>query len=379
MKRVSLLGSTGSIGTQALDVIAALGWEVVALSAHSNATLLEEQVRRFRPKFAAMACKASAKELRAAIADTATKVVTVNDCAAQPCDMLLNAIVGIAGLAPTVEALKAGNPIALANKESLVAGGELVMRLAREKNLPILPLDSEHSAVFQCLQGSGAGELQRIILTASGGAFFGKTQEELACVSAEGALKHPVWRMGPKITVDSATMFNKGLEVIEAAWLFGLPAERVDVLVHRQGIVHSLVEYNDGAQLAQLGLPDMRLPIQYALTWPARLPSPTKRLDLAQLGTLTFERPDHALFPAVELCREAWRTGGLAPAALNGANEAANELFRQGKLRFLDIAHVVAEAMHKTCRGELSSPDDLDEIFAADKAARKKVVCLSRP
>ena len=380
MKRVSILGSTGSIGVQALEVVQAQGFEVVALTAHRNVKLLEQQIRRFRPKFAALADQNAAKTLAIAVKDTPTKVTSIEDCATQPCDILLNSIVGIAGLEPTLRALEAGNQVALANKESLVAGGALVTKLAHEKSLPILPVDSEHSAVFQCLQG-GAGEaLARVILTASGGAFFGQTREALEDVTANDALKHPIWRMGAKITVDSATMFNKGLEVIEAAWLFDLPVEQIDVVVHRQGIVHSLAEYNDGAVLAQLGLPDMRLPIQYALTHPERLHMLTKRLNLAELGTLTFEAPDDAVFPAIELCKQAWRMGGLTCAALNGANEAANELFLQGRLRFLDIARCVEEAMYAAPSG---AADHLEDIFAADEAARKHVkesgVLLSQP
>jgi len=371
MKKISILGSTGSIGVQALEVIDRLGWQVVALSAHSNAKLLEEQIRRFKPKYAA--CGQALN-----IEDTSTLVISLLECASMPCDILLNSIVGIAGLEPTIAALQAGNALALANKESLVAGGGLVMGLAKQKGLPVLPVDSEHSAIFQCLQGSPGNVLHKIILTASGGACYGKTRAELEHVTAKDALRHPVWDMGAKITVDSATMFNKGLEVIEAAWLFGLPPERIEVLIHRQSIVHSLVEYNDGAVLAQLGLPDMRLPIQYALTYPARVPSPSKRLDLAQLGTLTFEEPDDATFPAINLCRQALRMGGLAPAALNGANEAANALFRQGKLRFLDIFKCVEEAMYAASRDEA---DSLENIFAADKEAREHVkkVLLSKP
>ena len=279
-----------------------------------------------------------------------------------------------------------------------MAGGELVTKIAREKNLPILPVDSEHSAIFQCMQfpstlwalrhpkvegcPSRAGwslrsnRPQRIILTASGGAFFGKTRAELEHATVKDALQHPVWDMGAKITVDSATMFNKGLEVIEAAWLFDLDVSKIDVLIHRQSIVHSLVEYCDGAVLAQLGLPSMCLPIQYALTYPNREASPSPRLDLAKLGTLTFEAPRHEDFPAINLCKMAWELGGTAPAALNGANEAANELFRAGKLRFLDIAHFVEQAMHTVPN---SAADNLDNIFAADQAARQKVVCLSQP
>lgn len=375
MKRVVILGSTGSIGTQALEVMDALGAQVLALTAQSSEALLEQQIRRYRPAFAALGDPAAAKSLQIAAGDCSTKILAgpegVAFCSALQADLVLNGIVGIAGLAPSVAALSAGNPLALANKESLVAGGALVTKLAREKGLPILPVDSEHSAVFQCLQGGPRESLRRIILTASGGAFYGKSAAELEHVTAEDALRHPVWQMGAKITVDSATMFNKGLEVIEAAWLFDLPAEQIDVVVHRQSIVHSLVEYNDGAVLAQLGTPDMRLPIQYALTYPGRAASPAKKLDLTACGSLSFAPHDDAAFPAIALCREAHRRGGTAAAVLNGANEAANLLFRQGKLRFPEIARRVAGALDAVSCG---SAESLEGIFAADQAAREFVI-----
>jgi len=372
MKRITVLGSTGSIGTQALDVIGRLGYGVTALTAQSNAELLEAQARKFHPKAVALSNEAAAKDLATALCDTDIAVLSgpegVAECAAMACDCVLNGIVGIAGLPSTVSALQAGNPIALANKESLVAGGALVTALAREKNLPVLPMDGEHSAIFQCLQGVPEGSLRRIILTASGGAFYGKTKQALARVDAAGALKHPTWAMGAKITVDCATMMNKGLEVIEAAWLFGLPADKIDVLVHRQSIVHSLIELADGAVLAQLSTPDMRLPIQYALTYPERLPSPAGKLDLAACGTLAFEPPDEEAFPAIALCREAFRRGGLAPAVLNGANEAANALFREGKLAFLDITRLVEKVMEAAPPGEAGT---LEKILSADRYARE--------
>ena len=368
MKSVTVLGSTGSIGKQALDVIDRLGYSVAALTACNDAQLLEEQARKYHPKAVALANEDAAKALKIALADTNIAVRSVAECAALPCDCVLNGIVGIAGLAPTVAALEAGNPVALANKESLVAGGALATRLAREKGLPLLPVDSEHSAIFQCLQGVPKDALRRVILTASGGAFYGKSKEELAHVAAEAALKHPTWAMGAKITVDSAAMMNKGLEVIEAAWLFGLPLERIGVLVHRQSVVHSLIELADGAVLAQLGSADMRLPIQYALTYPQRLPCPARRLDLLACGPLTFEAPDGEAFPAVSLCREAFRRGGLAPAMLNGANEAANALFRAGRIGFYDITRLIACAMDQTPPGEA---DTLEKILSADKYARE--------
>jgi len=377
MKRVTILGSTGSIGTQALDVIGQLGYSVVALTAHSDTKLLEAQARKYRPQAVALADERAAASLKTALKDTNITVYSgargITECAAMACGCVLNGIVGIAGLAPTVAALRAGNPLALANKESLVAGGALVTGLARERGLPILPVDSEHSAVFQCLQGAPEDSLRRIVLTASGGAFYGKSRASLASVTAADALKHPTWAMGAKITIDSATMMNKGLEVIEAAWLFALPAAQVDVLVHRQSVVHSLVEFADGAVLAQLGTPDMRLPIQYALTYPQRLPSPAPSLDLTTCGPLTFSEPDDEAFPAITLCREAYRRGGLAPAALNGANEAANALFREGKIGFLDITRLIAAVMEATPPGDA---DTLEKILEADRYAREMTYTL---
>jgi len=372
MKRITVLGSTGSIGTQALDVIERLGYGVAALTAQSNAKLLEAQARKHRPKAVALADEAAAQALRVSLRDTGIAVLSgeggVAECAAMACDCVLNGIVGIAGLAPTLAALRSGNSLALANKESLVAGGALVTALARERSLPIYPMDSEHSAIFQCIQGVPEGALRKIVLTASGGAFYGKSREELAQVTAADALKHPTWDMGAKITIDCATMMNKGLEVIEAAWLFGLPVEQIDVLVHRQSIVHSMVELVDGAVLAQLGTPDMRLPIQYALTYPERLSSPAGKLDLASCGALTFEPPDPEAFPAIQLCREAYKHGGLAPAVLNGVNEAANALFREGKIGFPDITRLVSQVMEASPPGEA---DTLEKILSADRYARE--------
>jgi len=373
MKSITVLGSTGSIGTQSLEVAGRLGYRVIALTAGSNAALLEAQARKFKPKAVGIADVAAAKTLCVALKDTDISVLPVGECAAMACDCVLNGIVGIAGLAPTLAALRAGNPLALANKESLVAGGALVMSLARKRGLHILPVDSEHSAIFQCLQSVPEGALRRLILTASGGAFFGKSKEELASVTAADALKHPTWAMGAKITVDSATMMNKGLEVLEAAWLFGLPAEQIDVLVHRQSVVHSLVELADGAVLAQLGTPDMRLPIQYALTYPQRLPSPAPSLDLVTCGPLTFDPPDEEAFPAIRLCRQAYSRGGLAPAVLNGANEAANALFRAGKIGFLDITRLIAAAVEAAPPGDA---DTLEKILEADRYAREMTYTL---
>jgi 1-deoxy-D-xylulose-5-phosphate reductoisomerase len=310
-----------------------LGLRLTALTAGSNAALLEDQIREFAPSVAALADEKAAADLRVRVADTPTKVLAGSDgvaeCAGCGANTVLNAIVGIAGLEPTLRAIAAGSDIALANKETLVAGGSLVTAAVHEKGVRLLPVDSEHSAIFQALQGCPSPEsVKRLILTASGGPFFGKTRAELQRVTLADALKHPNWSMGAKITVDSATMFNKGLELIEAVRLFNVPAERVEVLIHRQSVVHSLVEYRDNSVIAQLGVPDMKIPIQYALTYPERLPCPVQTLDLTRCAALTFEPPDDELFPAIKLARAAMRAGGLATAVYNGANERANELFR---------------------------------------------------
>ncbi|MDR2525209.1 MAG: 1-deoxy-D-xylulose-5-phosphate reductoisomerase [Oscillospiraceae bacterium] len=372
---LTVLGSTGSIGRQTLAVARALGMEITALTAHSNMKLLEEQARQYKPAAVAVAKEAAAKALRLALADTGVRVLAgaagVESCAAMPADCVLNALVGVAGLPATLAALRAGNRLALANKESLVAGGALVTKTASEMKTPVLPVDSEHSAIYQAMQGcADLRSIRRMILTASGGTFFGKTAAELANATVEQALCHPNWHMGAKITVDCATMMNKGFEIIEAVWLFGITEDRVDVLVHRQSVVHSMLEYVDGAVLAQLGAADMRLPIQYALTYPQRLPCPAERLDWAKWGTLTFEPPDDATFPALALCRTAVRRGGLASAALNGANETANLLFREGKIRFPQITELAAGAMETAAPGQA---DSLGSILAADAAAREYV------
>jgi len=351
-KKITVLGSTGSIGIQALEVIEALGWEISGLAASSSVETLEAQIRKFRPPLAAMADEAAAADLRVRAADLPTKILSgpegIRALAADPApDIVLNAVVGMVGLPPTLAAAEAGHDIALANKESLVAGGALVTEAVRRRGVKLLPVDSEHSAIFQCLQGQSQNAVKKLILTASGGPFFGKTIEEMAAVAPEQALRHPTWRMGAKITVDSATMMNKGLELTEACWLFGLPPERVEVVIHRESIIHSLVEFADSAALAQLGLPDMRVPIQYALTYPERCPSPAQPLDLAKIGKLTFFPPDDENFPALRLWRQAIEKGGLYPAALNAANEAAVALFLAGKIRFVDIAERVARQLER--------------------------------
>lgn len=375
-EKISILGSTGSIGTQSLDVADMRNYEVVALTANSNVELLEKQIRKYKPQMAALVDEKAAKELKERVKDTNTKILCglagVCECAsAEKADTVINSVVGMAGLEPTLTAIKAKKKIALANKETLVAGGSLVTKTAKEYSVDILPVDSEHSAIFQCLQSMNKkSELKSIILTASGGPFFGKTQEELKNVTVEQALKHPNWSMGAKITVDSATMMNKGLELIEAVWLFDVSPQMVDIVVHRESVVHSLIEYVDNSVIAQLGVPDMRIPIQYALTYPERFESPVKKLSLSDYGTLTFHKPDYDTFKCINICRSAIEKGGLYPAIANGANEKANELFRQGKIGFLDIAQLVLEAVEN---GKSKDDYTLNDILEADAAARAYV------
>ena len=375
MKTMSILGSTGSIGTQALDVARLNGFTVEALTSNSNITLLEEQIREFKPKTVAVNNEKAAEELRIKIADTDTKVLSgekgICEVASMKVDKVLNSVVGIAGLRPTLSAIDAKNDIALANKETLVAGGALVNKKAKENGVTIYPVDSEHSAIFQSLQGCPRhSAIKRLILTASGGPFFGKTRKDLEHVTVEQALKHPNWSMGAKITIDSASMMNKGLELIEAAWLFDMPADKIDILVHRQSVVHSLVEYMDNSVIAQLGVPDMRVPIQYALTYPERVESPAKQLRLEDWKTLTFEEPDYDTFECINLCKKAITLGGIYPAAANGANEAANALFREGKIKFLDIADMVSYVIDNT---KYDDCDSLEKILACDKQSREMV------
>lgn len=372
-QKLSILGSTGSIGTQSLDVCDKRGYEVVALAANSNVDLLEEQIRKYKPTVAALVDEKAAKELKERVKDTNTKILSglsgVCECATiASADTVLNSVVGMAGLEPTLEAIKARKKIALANKETLVAGGSLVTKTAKEYGVDILPVDSEHSAIFQCLQGMNKkSELKSIILTASGGPFFGKKTSELKNVTVKEALKHPNWSMGAKITVDSATMMNKGLELIEAVWLFDVKPSDIDIVVHRESVVHSLIEYVDNSVIAQLGVPDMRIPIQYALTYPQRFESPVKKLSLSDYGTLTFHKPDYETFKCIKVCKDAIEKGGLYPAIANGANEKANELFRKGKIGFLDIASLVSSAVES-----LSSKENytLSDVLETDKKAR---------
>ena len=370
---ISLLGSTGSIGRQALEVIAAEDMAVAALTANRDVDRLEEQCRRFRPALAVMMDPAAASDLRVRLADTGIRVAAGMDglleAAVLPqADTVLTAVVGIVGLRPTLSAVEAGKRIALANKETLVCGGELVMDGAARSGAEIVPVDSEHSALFQCLQGCrDRGEVRRLILTASGGPFWGWRAEQLAHVTVEQALAHPNWSMGAKISVDSATMMNKGLEFIEAMRLYRMPPEKISIVIHRESIIHSLVEYADHAILAQLGAPDMRLPIQYALTWPRRTEGVAEPLDLLTCPPLTFHAPDYEAFPCLRLALEAARAGGTATAVLNGANEAAVGRFLAGALPFAGIARRVEEAL--AAIPAVQSPT-LEDILAADEAAR---------
>ena len=374
--RIAVLGSTGSIGTQTLDVARMHGIEVTALTANRNIKLLEEQAREFRPRMVCVMDTGAAAQLKVALSDTDIDVYCGQEgilMAAQEesCDTVLNSVVGVAGLLPTLAAIKAGKNIALANKETLVAGGSIVMKAVRDYGVKLYPVDSEHSAIFQCLQGCPEGSLKKIILTASGGSFFGKTTDELKNVTVRQALNHPNWSMGAKITIDSATMMNKGLEVIEASWLFNCSDENIDVVIHRESIIHSLIQLRDNAVIAQLGVPDMRIPIQYALTYPSRLPSPTAELDLAQIGSMSFYKPDYETFRCLALCRESLRKGGLYPTVANAANEVAVDMFLKDRIKFLDIAEIVAEALS----GFDGKPGNitLDDILEADKQTREKV------
>ena len=373
MKNIAILGSTGSIGTQSLDVARQHGYKVSALAAGSNIELLEAQIREFKPKKAAVMDEERGKQLALAVADTDTEVTygarAITEIAAEnDANTVINAIVGIAGLEPTLAAANAKKDIALANKETLVTGGKLVKKAIAENGVRLLPVDSEHSAIFQCLQCAPKGSLKSIILTASGGPFFNKTKDQLKNVTVADALKHPNWSMGAKITIDSATLMNKGLEVIEAVHLFDVNVEDITVTVHRQSIVHSAVEFLDGAVIAQMGTPDMRLPIQYALTYPERYDCGAKSLDLFKTGALTFEKPDYDTFKCLPTCIKAIKSGGLNPAAVNGANEAAVKLFLKGKIGFLDIGEIVAAALENQAEVDDFS---LEDVFAADKAARQ--------
>ena len=376
MKKIAILGSTGSIGTQTVDILPSIDAEVVALTTNRRINLLEEQARALHPKMVCAMDESAAKELKIKLADTDIEVLTGMNgliaCVAESgADIVVTAVVGMVGLLPTMAAIKAGKDIALANKETLVCAGGLVMSAAKQYGVRILPVDSEHSAIFQCVQAANGNPIDKILLTASGGPFFGKKIEEMRGMTREQALAHPNWSMGAKITIDSATMMNKGLELIEAMWLYDLPPEDIEIVVHRESIVHSAVEFADGAVIAQLGLPDMRLPIQLALTWPQRVPCKVPRMSLAEVAKLTFYAPDYEAFPALNLAKHAASLKGDRGAVLNGANEAAVGLFLNGKIGFTDIAERVAYALDTI---PYKKDITLDDVLAADKAAREIVL-----
>ena len=374
-KTISILGSTGSIGTQALDVARKMGFKVAALAAGKNIETLEKQVREFLPKIVAVADENAANELKLRLKDLDVKVIggsdAVIEAATVQCDTVLNAIVGINGLKPTMAAIETSHDIALANKETLVTAGDIVMKRAAEKGVTIYPVDSEHSAIFQSLQGTPKGKIKKILLTASGGPFFGNTKDDLKGVTPEVALKHPNWDMGAKITIDSATMMNKGLEVIEAMHLFSVSADDIEILVHKQSILHSAVEFVDGAIIGQLGSPDMHIPIQYALTYPDRFECPSKPLSLTDIGTLTFQKPDFDTFDCLSAALKAAKEGGLKPCAINGANELAVAKFLKGEIGFLQIGELVLGALQNQRSAEEYT---LEDVIEADKLAREYVL-----
>lgn len=374
MKTLSILGSTGSIGTQALDVADICGdIKVCALSANSNIKLLEEQIRKYKPSIACIADENKYNDLKQNISDTQTKLVSGMDglcevATFRDAEMLLTSVVGNIGLVPTVEAIKNKKKILLANKETLVTSGSIVMPLAKEYGVQILPVDSEHSAIFQCLQGKGDNKISKILLTASGGPFFGKTKEELKSVTKKDALKHPNWSMGAKITIDSATMMNKGLEVIEAKWLFDVEPDDIEVHVHRQSIVHSMVEFCDNSVIAQMGIPDMKLPIVYAMRYPERHIPVHERLNLFDVKTLTFEKPDYDNFDCLNIAFESIKKGGTAPTVMNAANEIAVAKFLNDEIGFLDIPLIIRKTLDAH---EFKENINLDDVLKYDKWARE--------
>ena len=375
MKRVAILGSTGSIGTQSVEVCEKHGLRITALAAHSSVDMLEEQARKFKPECVALYNEEKYGELKSRLADTNIKVLCGMEglceiAAMEENDIVLNSVVGMVGLLPTLTAIEAGKDVALANKETLVAGGTLVTSLAREKGVMIYPVDSEHSAIFQCLQGNKREQLNKIILTASGGPFFGFTYEQLKNVTKAQALRHPNWDMGNKITIDSATLMNKGLEFIEAKWLFDLEPEQIEIVVHRQSVIHSAVEYKDYAVIAQLGVPDMKIPIQYSLLYPDRVECPTKPLSLTDYGTLTFAKPDLDTFKCLSAAIEAITRGGAYPCLVNSANEEAVRAFLNDEIRFIQIGEIVSSVLEKFPYSEIKSYED---VMSADRAARNYV------
>ncbi len=379
MKSISVLGSTGSIGTQTLDVARMHDIKVLAITANNNIKLLEEQAREFKPSLVCVGNKELYSPLKEALADTDIEVACGSEgilkaSSIDGCDIVVNSIVGIAGLPPTLSAIEAGIDVALANKESLVTGGALVMNAARKKGVKILPVDSEHSAIFQCLQGCRPKEVKKIILTASGGPFFGYTKDQLRNVTKKEALKHPNWSMGAKITIDSATLMNKGAELIEAVWLFDKRAEDIEIVVHRESVIHSLIELEDNAVLAQLGTPDMKIPIQYAITYPDRLKSCAPRLSLTDYAKLTFYKPDYETFEALSACKKAIELGGLYPCAVNCANEQAVAMFLDDKIKFHQIGEMVNAALsYKNYSGEYT----LNDILNTDAEIREYVKSMA--
>ena len=371
MKNIVVLGSTGSIGTQTLEIVDAYPdrLQIVALAAGSNVEKIEPQIRKYHPKKVVMFDEAAAKALKTKVVDLDVTVLAgmmglIEICTMEEADVVLTAVVGMIGITPTIEAIKAGKDIALANKETLVTAGHIIMPLAKQMGVSILPVDSEHSAIFQSLNGEPKNRLKKILLTASGGPFRGMSKEQLADKTVKDALKHPNWSMGPKITIDSATMVNKGLEVMEAGWLFDVDYDQIQVVVHPQSIIHSMVEYVDGAVIAQLGLPDMKLPIQYALFYPDRLPMNTAGIDFFQLGQISFERPDLETFQGLKLAYDAFKIGGSMPTVFNAANEKAVSLFLHEKIRFLDIADIIAETMSKH---QVIAKPDVDQILMTEQ------------
>jgi len=385
VKAITLLGSTGSIGTQTLDIVAQYPdqFRIVGLTAGRNVTLLAQQIRQFRPEIVAICDEDQLQELKEAIADLDPQPIllagesgVVEVAQYGDAQAVVTGIVGCAGLLPTIAAIKAGKDIALANKETLIAGGPVVNPLIEKYGVKILPADSEHSAIFQCLQGVMVGGLRRIILTASGGSFRDLPIDKLAAVTVADALKHPNWSMGQKITIDSATLMNKGLEVIEAHYLFGMDYDDIDIVIHPQSIIHSLIELQDTSVLAQLGWPDMRLPLLYALSWPERIHTDWERLDLVKAGDLTFREPDHEKYPCMQLAYAAGRAGGSMPAVLNAANEQAVALFLEEKIQFLDIPKLIEKVCDKHQTDNCESPG-LDDILAADRWARQEVLADS--
>jgi len=376
-RRIAVLGSTGSMGTQALEVIAlhpdVLQLEIIA--ANSSADLLIEQAKKYHPNIVVVVQEEAYRKVKEALADEDVKVFCGEESLCDVCemdciDMVLSCIVGIAGLKPAFRTVSCGTPLAIANKETLVVAGELIMRTAKEHNAPVLPVDSEHSAIFQCLAGEQYNPVEKLIITASGGAFRGYTKEQLETVTLQNALKHPNWSMGPKVTIDSASLMNKGLEVIEAKWLFGMPLEKIDVVVHPQSVIHSMVQFEDGSVKAQLGVPDMRLPIQYALSYPLRLPLPYDRLDFNKYCNLTFETPNKEVFPCLDMAYKASAAGGGMPCVMNAANEVAVKMFMQEKIKFTDIPRIIEHAL---ATAPSVRPKTIEEYIALDAETRARV------